>query len=71
MSPQNISIRQEMPQDHKVVEALIETAFQKEIYSDQTEHVLVGRLRQSPAFVPALSIVAVVGKRIVGYILMT
>ena len=67
----NIRIRQENQIDRKAVEAIIETAFKTEVYSDQTEHLLVARLRESDAFIPQLSLVAEVNGKIVGHILLT
>lgn len=66
-----IKLRQETIADWKAVESVIEAAFEKEIYSDQQEHFLVERLRQSAAFIPELSIVAVIENKIVGHILLT
>lgn len=66
-----ISIRQEQPSDYPAVEHLVEAAFAEAEFSDQTEHLLVARLRKSPAFVPELSLVAESGGEIVGYILLT
>lgn len=67
----NITIRQEEPKDYKLVEAIIEAAFKTEVFSDQSEHFLVARLRKSTAFIPELSLVAVLNGEIVGHILLT
>jgi len=67
----NITIRQETPKDHQAVFHLIEAAFQSEPISDHQEQFLVERLRTSPAFIPELSLVAEVDKKIVGHILLT
>jgi len=66
-----ITIRQEIPDDFKEVSDIIEDAFQNEEISDNTEHRLVERLRNSEAFIPELSLVAVNGNEIVGHILLT
>lgn len=66
-----IRCRTERFEDHSTVDALIEAAFRDVEYSDHREQVLVNRLRDSPAFVPKLSIVAEVKSRIVGHILLT
>lgn len=67
----DINIREERPEDHSSVFELIEKAFRNEKYSDHQEHFLVERLRKSEAFVPKLSLVAVVENSIVGHILLT
>lgn len=66
-----ITIRQERRQDHSAVFSLIEKAFKCIEESDGTEQFLVERLRQSAAFIPALSLVATCQNQIVGYILLT
>jgi len=66
-----ISIRQEQEADHKVVFQLIEEAFAGETLSDHREQFLVERLRKSEAFIPELSIVAILNEQIVGHILLT
>ena len=66
----NIKIRQEQILDYKVVDDLVEYAFRNVRESDHTEHLLVGRLRKSDAFIPELSLVAEVDERkIEGHIL--
>jgi len=64
-------IRQENKEDHKIVFNIIKNAFKTEQYSDHKEHFLVERLRNSNAFVPELSRVAVENKQLVGHILLT
>ena len=54
----NIKIRQEQIFDYKLVDDLVEYAFRNVKESDHTEHLLVGRLRKSDAFIPELSLVA-------------
>lgn len=66
-----VTIRQEKESDFTVVEALVKAAFAAVEYSDQTEHELVARLRNSGAFVPGLSLVAELDGRVVGHILLT
>lgn len=68
---QELIIRQETPADYAIVAGVIQKAFENEKYSDQSEHYLVERLRRSSAFVPELSLVAELNKRIVGHILLT
>jgi predicted N-acetyltransferase YhbS len=67
----NVTLRQETPADYAVVFNLIEEAFMEEAYSDHKEQYLVEKLRRSPVFVPALSIVAEGNGEIVGHILLT
>ena len=67
----NIKVRQEQPQDYPIVEKVVEAAFADEKMSDQSEHLLVARLRKSKAFVPELSLVAETNGQIVGHILLT
>ncbi len=66
-----MKIRQENINDHKHVFDLIEAAFTAEKYSDHQEQFLVERLRKSDAFIPELSLVAVIDGKIVGHILLT
>lgn len=64
-------IRQEQIQDYEKVFEVIEAAFKNVEYSDQSEPFLVNRLRQSDAFTPELSLVAIVDGEIAGHILLT
>ncbi len=66
-----ITIRQELIDDYRIVENVIERAFEKNVKSDHTEHFLVRRLRKSRAFVPQLSLVACLKEQIVGHILLS
>jgi len=67
----DVHIREETPNDHKAVFRLVEDAFQNEIHSDHKEQFLVEKLRNSPAFIPELSLVAESNGEIAGYILLT
>lgn len=67
----DLTIRQESIADHEQVGQIVAAAFEKEEMSDQTEHLLVARLRKSEAFVPELSLVAEVDGSLVGHILLT
>lgn len=66
-----INLRQETSEDFGQVFNIIKEAFKTEPFSDFTEQFLVDRLRKSEAFIPELSIVAEIGDKIVGHILMT
>jgi len=69
----NITIRQEQIEDYPISEQVVKSAFADMVFSDQTEHELVARLRLSAEFIPELSLVAVNQERgeIAGYILLT
>ena len=64
-------IRQEEEQDYAVVRELIKSAFEAIDFSDRKEQELVQRLRNSLAFIPSLSLVGELDKRVVGHILLT
>lgn len=64
-------IRQEQPEDHGMVYQIIKEAFAYADHSDGKEQDLAVRLRESRAFIPELSLVAVEDSRIVGHILFT
>lgn len=64
-------IRQEQPSDYKTVYQIIKSAFENAEHSDGNEQELVAALRNSNAFIPELSLVAIYDNRIVGHILFT
>ena len=66
-----MEIRQERREDWEAVYRLVREAFASAEQSDGNEQDLVTALRESAAFVPELSLVAVDGERIVGHILFT
>lgn len=68
---EKLLIRQEERSDHQKVFDLVQKAFEAEAMSDHQEQFLVERLRTSERFIPELSLVAEVDKKIVGYILLT
>jgi len=66
-----ILIRQETKADFDCVYEVVKKAFQNVAHTTHDEQNLVVRLRNSTAFIPALSLVAVVNDKIVGHILFT
>jgi predicted N-acetyltransferase YhbS len=67
----NIMIKQETSSDFQAVENLVKAAFEHAEYTDHDEHNLVRRLRESEAFIPELSLIAMQEREPVGYILFT
>lgn len=65
------TIRTEQPEDYPEVYNVITKAFETAEYSDGNEGLLVNKLRTTPSFIPALSLVAVMDNHIVGHILFT
>lgn len=67
-----ITIRQETVADYTAISSLVEDAFRTEEHSDHREHLLVDRLRHSPAYIPELALVAQESDgQIIGHILLT
>ncbi len=64
-------IRQETSADFDSVYEVVKAAFLNAEHTDNDEQNLVIRLRNSEAFVPALSLVATINDAIVGYIMFT
>ena len=71
VKPMKVTIRQEKPEDFRIVFSLIEKAFKSIQFSDHKEQFLVEHLRKSKAFIPELSMVAEIENNIVGHILLT
>lgn len=67
----NIIIQKETQEDYQATESVVKQAFDSLEFSDQKEHELVSRIRQSDAFIPELSLVAVLSDHIVGHILLS
>lgn len=67
----NLIIRKENKSDYNEVFNLVKTAFETAEISDGDEHYLVQRLKESPFFIPELSLVAEAKNKIIGYILFT
>ncbi|WP_353184101.1 N-acetyltransferase [Parapedobacter lycopersici] len=66
-----VIIRKEEETDFSATFEVVRRAFEHEVQSDHQEQFLVERLRNSDAFVPELSLVAEIGGRLVGYVLLT
>lgn len=66
-----IQIRPETPADYSEVFQIVEAAFRGQKFSDQTEHLIVERLRQSTAYIPELSLVAEGEGKLLGHILIS
>jgi predicted N-acetyltransferase YhbS len=67
----NIKIRQEKPADYPAVFEIIEEAFRNLEVSNHQEQFFVERLRKSEAFIPELSLVALLENKIVGHIILS
>ncbi len=68
---QHINVRQESAGDREHIKCVVYEAFKTAAHADGDEHNLVGRLRDSNAYVPELSLVAELGGEIVGHIMFT
>lgn len=67
-----ITISQELREDYSTTERVIKKSFLNEEMSDQQEHILVKKLRNSEAFIPELSLVALnQNQKIVGHLMLT
>ncbi len=71
MNQTTVTLRREEPADIPEVEALIRDAFWNRYAPGANEHYLAHVLRGSPAFVPALDILAEADGRVIGSILFT
>lgn len=67
----NIKIRQEKPADYPAVFEIIEEAFRNLEISNHQEQFFVERLRKSEAFIPELSLVALLENKVVGHIVLS
>lgn len=69
----NFIIRQEQESDYESTENVVKIAFASAEQSNQNEHYLVSRIRNSDTFVPELSLVAVCkeNNQILGHILLS
>ncbi|MHC1760163.1 MAG: GNAT family N-acetyltransferase [Negativicutes bacterium] len=66
-----IVVRQETDEDYEIVYEAVKTAFFTAEHTNFDEQNLVVRLRKSAAFIPELSLVAVMDDKIVGHIMFT
>ena len=64
-------IRPEKQEDFQDIEQLILDAFEKEEVSDHQEHILVQKIRQTDAYVNALSLVALLNDELVGHLVLS
>lgn len=64
-------IRQEQPQDYNEIYDVVQKAFASAEHSDGNEQDLVTALRKSNAYIPELSLVAVIDNKIIGHIMFT
>ena len=72
LNSSTIYIRQETPSDFDQTQEVIRQVFLNVKESDQTEHLLVDKLRKLPQFVPELSLVAETANgEIIGHVLLT
>lgn len=66
-----VVIREERPSDGATIAEVVRRAYADVPYSDHREHVMVDRLRATDAYVPELSLLAEVGGKAVGHVLLT
>mgnify|MGYP003309744155 FL=1 len=64
-------IRKEETKDYETVYSVVKRAFDSAEHADGNEHDLVNALRAGEAFIPELSLVAVIDGKIVGHIMFT
>ena len=67
----SISVREAIRTDASAITEVVKRAYDRIPFSNHREHLMVNRLRTSPAYVPQLSLVAEVAGEIVGHILLT
>lgn len=70
-NPLDITVRGERPEDFPAIRRLVAEAFATAAHSDGDEHNLVDRLRNSPEYLPGLSLVAVSHGDIIGYVMFS
>lgn len=67
----DIQILPEREEDYLHIRALVEEAFARADHSDGDEQNLVERIRQTPEYIPELSLVAVSGDTVLGYVMFS
>lgn len=67
----DIAIRTEAPGDLAGIDSMVIRAYKSIPYSDHTEQVMIRRLRESPAYIPQLALIAEAGTEIVGHVMLT
>jgi len=66
-----ITVRAEQAGEAGLVASVVARAYAGVAYSDQREHLMIDRLRQTSAFIPSLSLLAEVDGQPAGHILLT
>lgn len=66
-----LQIRRETAQDYRAVEELTRDAFWNVNFPGCSEHLLIHNIRNSPAYIPELDLVAEMNGRLVGHIAYT
>jgi predicted N-acetyltransferase YhbS len=69
--PPMIMIRSERSDDGPTIAGVVQRAYADVDHSDHREHLMIDRLRETDAYVPALSLQAEIGGEAVGHILLT
>ena len=64
-------IRSERDDDRGIIADVVRRAYAAVPWSDHREHLMIDRLRQTEAFMPALSLVAEKDSEVVGHLLLT
>lgn len=67
-SLENLEIRQEMPEDYRIVESLTRDAHW-DTNTGCSAHLMVHQLRKSGAYIPELDLITCIGGKIVGHII--
>lgn len=68
---ETIAVRAERPADAKVISDVVSRAYADVVHSDHREQLMIERLRNTDAWIPALSLLAEVSSKAVGHILLT
>ena len=67
----NTIIRKETKQDYEQIYNLVLSALSSAEHSDGDEHNLIDRLRNTPEYIPELSLVATIDETILGHLMMS